>query len=182
MSISKFLEERSGGNCELCSQDGNLNEYIVSPKEDTVAICSNCLTKINAADFQDEAHWQCLSGSIWNEAPAVQALSYRILARSGAAWANEIVEGMDINEDIVDWAMHQEAGNLVHKDSNGTILAHGDSVVLIQNLNVKGTNFIAPKGTVVRKIRLVHDNDEHIEGKVNGDTIVILTKFVRKSV
>jgi protein PhnA len=36
-------------------------------------------------------------------------------------------------------------------------------------------------GTVVRNIRLVEDNPEQIEGKVNGSQIVILTKYVRKS-
>jgi protein PhnA len=39
---------------------------------------------------------------------------------------------------------------------------------------------MAPKGTIVRKIHLVADNNEQIEGKVNEQTIVILTKFVRK--
>ena len=35
-------------------------------------------------------------------------------------------------------------------------------------------------GTAVRMIRLVHDNAEQIEGKIDGQTIVILTKFVKK--
>ena len=35
--------------------------------------------------------------------------------------------------------------------------------------------------TVVKKIKLVHDNTEQIEGKINDQTIVILTKFVKKS-
>ena len=35
-------------------------------------------------------------------------------------------------------------------------------------------------GTVVKNIRLVHDNIEQIEGKVEGQTIVILTKYLRK--
>ena len=54
--------------------------------------------------------------------------------------------------------------------------------MLTQQLNVKGASFMAPKGTIVRKIRLVPDNPEQIEGKINNDTIVILTKFVKKSV
>jgi uncharacterized Zn ribbon protein len=62
-----------------------------------------------------------------------------------------------------------------------TPLENGDTIVLTQGLNVKGANFMAPKGTVVRKIRLVPDNTDQIEGKVNEQTIVILTKFVRKS-
>ena len=54
-------------------------------------------------------------------------------------------------------------------------------MTLIKDLNVKGTTFTAKRGTSVRRISLVPDNAEHIEGKVNGQQIVILTKFVKKS-
>ena len=56
----------------------------------------------------------------------------------------------------------------------------GDSVVLIKDLKVKGSSMVAKQGTAVRNIRLVHDNTEQIEGKVDGQLIVILTKFVKK--
>ncbi|MCW8844130.1 MAG: PhnA domain-containing protein, partial [Rhodobacteraceae bacterium] len=39
----------------------------------------------------------------------------------------------------------------------------------------------AKRGTAVRNISLVSDNAEHIEGRVEGQRIVILTKFVKKS-
>lgn len=39
---------------------------------------------------------------------------------------------------------------------------------------------VAKRGTAVRKITLVHDNAEQIEGKVDGQQIVLLTKFVKK--
>ncbi|GAA4271791.1 hypothetical protein GCM10022258_10850 [Aquimarina gracilis] len=68
-----------------------------------------------------------------------------------------------------------------HIDSNGALLQAGDNVVLIKDLNVKGANFTAKRGTAVRNISLAHDNPEHIEGRVNGQHIVILTKFVKKS-
>lgn len=68
-----------------------------------------------------------------------------------------------------------------HVDSNGAVLAAGDTVTLIKDLNVKGANFTAKRGTAVRGISLVADNPEHIEGRVNGQQIVILTKFVKKS-
>jgi protein PhnA len=35
-------------------------------------------------------------------------------------------------------------------------------------------------GTVVKNIRIVENNTEQIEGKIEGQTIVILTKYVRK--
>jgi protein PhnA len=67
-----------------------------------------------------------------------------------------------------------------HIDSNGTILENGDTVTLIKDLEVKGANFTAKRGTSVRNIRLVHDNPEQIEGKINGQGIVILTQYVKK--
>ncbi|MCK4709481.1 MAG: alkylphosphonate utilization protein, partial [Gammaproteobacteria bacterium] len=68
-----------------------------------------------------------------------------------------------------------------HIDSNGNILQAGDTVTLIKDLNVKGANFTAKRGAAVRGISLVADNPEHIEGRVNGQQIVILTKFIKKS-
>jgi protein PhnA len=35
-------------------------------------------------------------------------------------------------------------------------------------------------GTVVKNIRLVEDNTEQIEGRIEGQLIVILTKYVRR--
>ncbi|HLT53484.1 MAG TPA: alkylphosphonate utilization protein, partial [Flavobacteriaceae bacterium] len=68
-----------------------------------------------------------------------------------------------------------------HKDSNGNVLENGDSVVLVKDLDVKGSSLTAKRGTVVRNIRLDPDNVEYIEGKVDGQQIVILTKYVKKS-
>ncbi len=42
-----------------------------------------------------------------------------------------------------------------------------------------GTRFTAKRGTAVRGISLVFDNLEHIEGRINGQQIVILSKFVK---
>ena len=66
-------------------------------------------------------------------------------------------------------------------DSNGAVLEAGDTVTLIKDLNVKGAGFTAKRGTAVRNISLVPDTPEHIEGRVNGQQIVILTQFVKKS-
>ena len=85
------------------------------------------------------------------------------------AWAEATGEGKS-DEDTVK-----------HVDSNGAVLEAGDTVTLIKDLNVKGANFTAKRGTVVRGISLVADNSEHIEGRVSGRQIVILTKFVKKA-
>jgi len=68
----------------------------------------------------------------------------------------------------------------LHKDANGHTLQNGDSVVLVKSLDVKGSTINAKMGTVVRNIRLVPDNTEQIEGRVESQLIVILTKYVRK--
>jgi protein PhnA len=76
---------------------------------------------------------------------------------------------------------HESDGSIeLHKDSNGNTLQNGDSVVLIKSLDVKGSALTAKLGTVVKNIRIVEDNTEQIEGKIEGQQIVILTKYVRK--
>ena len=52
--------------------------------------------------------------------------------------------------------------------------------MLIKDLPVKGAGFTAKRGTAVRNISLVPDNETHIEGRVEGQRIVILTQFVKK--
>ena len=68
-----------------------------------------------------------------------------------------------------------------HKDSNGAALNHGDTVVLIKDLPVKGAGFTAKRGTAERDISLVSGNLSHIEGRVEGQRIVILTEFVKSA-
>ncbi|HMG81870.1 MAG TPA: PhnA domain-containing protein [Ferruginibacter sp.] len=190
MTINTALLGRSSNACELCSEpDQNLHAYAVPPKDDSidnlVVLCVHCYDKINKSDYSDPNYWRFLTGSIWNEVPAVQALSYKILNKLIAEeWAAETVESVSLEESVINWANAEDdaaAAKVIHKDAFGVVLATGDSVVLTQNLNVKGANFIAPKGTIVRKIKLVENNAEQVEGKIEGDTIVILTKYLRKS-
>jgi len=67
------------------------------------------------------------------------------------------------------------------KDSNGNKLADGDTVTLIKDLKVKGSNVTLKRGEVIKSIRLTSDEDE-IEGrsdKVKG--LVLKTCFVKKA-
>lgn len=184
------LINRANNICELCSDTSKLTAFTVSPKSDDsienqVAVCEKCNSAINSNDYSDTNHWRALTGSIWSEVPAVQVLSFRILNKlKSESWAQETIDSVYLEESIQDWAMAEERANadkIIHKDAYGNVLEAGDNVVLIENLNVKGTSYIAPKGTQVKKIRLVFDNAEQIEGKINGDTIVILTKFLKKA-
>lgn len=54
------------------------------------------------------------------------------------------------------------------RDSNGTILSEGDSVTIIKDLKVKGSNVTLKRGTVIKNIRL-GDGDEAVEG--NSDKV-----------
>ena len=70
----------------------------------------------------------------------------------------------------------------VVRDSNGNVLADGDTVVVIKDLKVKGSSIPLKQGTVIKHIRLVPDDAEHIEGnsdKIKG--LVLKTCFLRKA-
>ncbi len=67
------------------------------------------------------------------------------------------------------------------KDSNGTELKEGDSVVVIKHLKWTGSSSGLKRGTVVKNIHLTDDPDE-IEGrtdKIKG--LVLRTEFLKKA-
>ena len=191
MSVERELQKRSGGKCELCSNEYDLTTFIVSPKEGTkldecIMVCKSCNEQLNDVDKIDPNHWRCLNDSMWSEVPAVQIVAYRMLHQlKSEGWPADLLEMLYLDEESMEWAKEgiseDGSGVVVHKDSNGNILEAGDTVTLIKDLVVKGANFTAKRGVAVRRISLVADNPEHIEGKVEGQRIVILTKFVKKS-
>lgn len=187
MSISQSLLQRSESKCELCFSENQLQEYLVPPKTDEIpdnqaVICDQCLTAMSATE-PDVNYWRCLNESMWTQIPAVQVVIHRLLGRlSSADWAADALSQMYLDEETLDWSSSgQSDAAIVHKDVNGHILQAGDTVTLIQDLNVKGSSLTAKRGTAVRRIRLDPDNSEYIEGKVDGQHIVILTKYVKKS-
>jgi protein PhnA len=66
------------------------------------------------------------------------------------------------------------------RDSNGNILADGDSVTLTKDLKVKGMSVTLKRGTLVKKIRLTDDPAE-VDCKVSGSDIVLRTEFLKKA-
>lgn len=191
MSIQTDLIARSGNQCELCKSAAALEAFEVEPAQDKgaegyILICLDCKEQVEGDKEVESAHWRMLSDTMWSEAAAVQVVAWRMLNRLQAEpWARDLLEMLYLDDQTKAWA---EAGatvfteeKVVHKDSNGAILEAGDTVVLIQDLKVKGASLTAKRGTAVRRISLVSDNAEHIEGKVDGQQIVILTKYVKKS-
>jgi protein PhnA len=188
MGISTELQTRCESKCELCGAQNEINAYTVPPKtsesvDDQIAVCSHCLDQIENPEKIVTNHWRCLIESMWSQVPAVQVMCYRMLERLNTeGWAVDAIGMMYMEEETMEWAQStNEEIKIVHKDCNGNILQAGDTVTLTQDLNVKGANFTAKRGLAVRRIRLVPDNAEHIEGKVDGQQIVILTKFVKKA-
>jgi len=154
---------------------------------DTVTLlCKTCLDQIEKREQLDAEHWKVLTETMWSEHPAVQVVAWRMLSRlRNESWASDSLDILYLDEDTLEWAKktgdHEQDGTVeFHQDSNGTRLYDGDTVVLIKTLDVKGSSLSAKLGTVVKNIRLVADNVEQIEGKVEGQTIVILTKYLRK--
>ncbi len=68
---------------------------------------------------------------------------------------------------------------MIVKDSNGNQLKDGDSVLLIKSLKVKGGGTTLKQGTLIKKIRLT-DNEEEVDCKVDGMSIVLKTCFLKK--
>lgn len=66
------------------------------------------------------------------------------------------------------------------KDSNGNILADGDTVSVIKDLKVKGSSLVVKSGTKVKNIRLV-DGDHDIDCKIDGiGAMKLKSEFVKK--
>ena len=70
---------------------------------------------------------------------------------------------------------------LVVRDANGNLLQDGDTVVVIKDLNVKGSSSGIKIGTKVKNIRLV-DSDHNIDCKIPGvGAMGLKSEFVRKA-
>jgi protein PhnA len=191
MSIQEALNVRSGEVCELCGSKEQLAVYEVPYSESKdaqscVLLCTTCKMQIDGTVVADMNHWRCLNDSMWNPEPAVQVMAWRMLKRlSTESWAQDALDMLYLDEQTKQWAEKDtvasgESTDEPTLDSNGARLQTGDTVTLIKDLDVKGANFTAKRGTAVRNIALT-DNPEHIEGKVNGTRIVLVTKFLKKS-
>jgi protein PhnA len=191
MTTSQIVRERSGGKCELCGSLEQLSIYEVPPQDrntedNTILVCATCLSQIDKKQPLDPNHWKPLTETMWSETPGVQVMAWRILNRlSGEAWASESLDMLYLDEEKLVWAKatgdhEMDATVEQHKDAYGVVLQNGDTVILTKSLDVKGSSVNAKLGTVIKNIRLEESNTEQIEGRIEGQMIVILTKYVRK--
>jgi len=199
VSVETDLHSRGDDQCELCRATDDLVTYAIPPSSDgstdqSALICSVCRDQIDGSTTVEVDRWRVLTDTMWSQVPAVQVMAWRMLRKLRAqAWAAEALEMLYLEDDVRSWAeAGDESGDgsgdgghsgesVIHRDGNGAVLSSGDTVTLIKDLNVKGAGFTAKRGTAVRSISLVQDNAAHIEGRINGQQIVILTEFVKKS-
>ncbi len=74
-----------------------------------------------------------------------------------------------------------EPAGLIVKDSNGNILADGDTVVVIKDLPVKGAPKSIKAGTKVKGIRLT-TGDHNIDCRIDGfGQMALKSEFVKKA-
>jgi len=181
------LLARAENKCELCGNPEELRTYTVEPSEEAIILCPTCHTQIEDPESMDANHWRCLNDSMWSPVPAVQVVAWRMLTRlKDEGWPQDLLDMMYIEEETLTWAKatgegEEKVEGPKHRDCNGVEILPGDSVVLIKDLNVKGSSMVAKRGTAVRNVSLVFDNPEQIEGRVNGQMIVILTQYVKKN-
>lgn len=187
--IEKKLKDRSDSKCELCGNTNDLQVFNVAPHETeslehSILACKTCVSQIENPDTMDASHWHCLNDSMWNEHLPVQIVAWRLLNRLKKT---DLLEMMYLDEEALTWAKatgeadEEDENQIVHKDSNGVVLQDGDSVVLIKDLDVKGATFTAKRGAAVHNIKLVWDDATLIEGRVENQSIYILTQYVKKT-
>lgn len=191
-TVEKNIRQRSNSVCELSGQGESLVVYTLPPYQEedlrhSVLIHSDLLEQILHPEKMQPQQWRFLSDSMWSEHLPVQVLSWRMLHRlKSEGWSQDLLDMMYLDEETLAWAEAtgdhlDDSDKIIHKDVNGNVLQDGDSVVLIKDLDVKGASFTAKRGAAVHNIKLVWDNAEQIEGRVEGQHIVILTQYVKKT-
>lgn len=85
-----------------------------------------------------------------------------------------------------EWHAHEgtlvSEDQVVVKDANGTTLNQGDTVLVIKDLKVKGASIPLKQGTVIKSIRLIDGDAEHVEGnsdKIKG--LVLKACFLKRA-
>lgn len=188
-SFGKELARRSKSRCELCGESTSLAIYEVPPVSEPdlshcVMLCQTCrdqLAQLDQPQHLDANHWLCLNESAWSEVPAVQVLAWRLLNKLSEGWSQDLLDQLYLEPEVQAWAA-QASGTAspVCVDSNGALLNEGDTVHLIKDLDVKGTSFVAKRGTAVKNIHLT-DNPGEVEGLVNKTRIVLKTAYLKKA-
>ena len=187
--IERKLKDRSDSKCVISGAELDLAVYTLPPfteesLDHSVLLAKHLKDQVENPETMNPNDWRSLSDSMWNENLPVQILSWRMLARLKNI---DTLEMMYLDDEALEWAKatgegeEEDENKIIHKDSNGAILQDGDSVVLIKDLDVKGATFTAKRGAAVHNIKVVWDDANLIEGRVENQHIYILTQYVKKT-
>lgn len=179
MKLEDALQKRSEDKCELCHVTAAVQLYEVQPQDtrnedNCIMLCAKCVAQIEKKEELDASHWKILTETMWSEVPGVQVVAWRMLNRlRNESWAADNLDMLYLDDEKLSWAKatgdHESDSKVeLHKDAYGAVLQNGDTVVLTKSLDVKGSTVNARLGTVIRNIRLVPDNTEQVEGKIDG--------------
>jgi protein PhnA len=109
--FGKDLARRSGRKCELCQAQGvSLSIFEVPPVpkapdfDHCIFICSTCAEQIEQPKRRDANHWRCLTQSVWNETPSIQAISVALLSTFDTDWAQDTREIVFCDDSISAWS------------------------------------------------------------------------------
>lgn len=177
--------------CQLCKSTDNVTSTVLNHSDDApapadITLCSTCEGQVNGEEAVTPNHWHCLSEAMWSEVPVVQVASWRMLQKLQAEpWAQDLADMLYLDDTLLSWAKaepqaQESETQAVTRDSNGEPLEAGDTVHIIKDLQVKGAGFTAKRGTPVRNISLTN-NPEQIEGRVNGQRVVLLSCYLKKA-
>ncbi len=87
------------------------------------------------------------------------------------------------HEWLLSEAPAQEIVDSQIRDANGNILSEGDTVSLVKDLRIKGSNSSVKVGTKVKNIKLILDSDDghNIGCKIEGfGSLNLKSEFVKK--
>ena len=146
------------------------------PDDDLAAAQAFCASAGDAARVRVETHLRALL--------ALEALPLDALGAEANRWFESEVEARawltGLSAAFGEASAAAGGREVVVKDSLGAVLAEGDSVLVIKDLDVKGAARDLKRGTLVRKIHLVDDPDV-IEARVDGSVLVLKTCFLKKA-
>jgi len=111
--LGKDLARRAKSKCELTGASGvPLRAYEVPPVgpepdlDRTLLVSEECHAALERPKTLTGQSWRCLAETVWAEMPAIQVVSWRMLAvlAQKEDWAREVLDGVFLDPEVQAWA------------------------------------------------------------------------------
>lgn len=112
-ALGKDLARRAKSKCELTGASGiPLRAYEVPPVsaepelDRTLLVSEACHAVLERPKTLAGQEWRCLAETVWTDMPAIQVVSWRLLAVLAVKedWAREVLDGVFLDPDVQAWA------------------------------------------------------------------------------